>query len=139
MPSATSEALAAGNQGTVGSSAITRHPGVMTVVTYDRRGRPMGQSNLGSTIGRRGLGALGEAMMSLGAEGPPLTLSGTSVATPFVTGAIALVWSLVPAATATEVRWAVAHASAPRRPTVVPPLLNAWAAYQAMVRMSARK
>ena len=46
---------AAGNQGTLGSSAITRHPWVIPVVACDLRGRPMNESNLGSSIGRRGL------------------------------------------------------------------------------------
>src|SRR5438128_7013648 len=81
--------VAAGNQGTLGSSVITRHPWVIPVVAYDLRGRPMDQSNLGNSIGRRGLGAPGNAVTSLGAQGPPLTFAGTSAATPFVTGAIA--------------------------------------------------
>ena len=98
----------------------------------------MTQSNLGSSIGRRGLGAPGDAITSLGAEGPPLTLGGTSAATPFVTGAIALLWSAFPAATAAEVRYAVTHASAPRRTTVVPPLLDAWGAYH-MMKTSVRR
>ena len=45
---------------------------------------------LGSSIGRRGLSAPGDAITSLSAAGPPLTLGGTSVAAPFVTGTIAL-------------------------------------------------
>ena len=81
---------AAGNQGTLGSSAITRHPWVIPVVACDLRGRPMNESNLGSSIGRRGLSAPGDGITSLGAEGQSLTLGGTSVAVPFVTGAIAL-------------------------------------------------
>lgn len=129
---------AAGNQGTLGSTAITRHSWVIPVVACDSRGRPMNDSNLGSSVGRRGLRAPGVAVTSLGAEGTPLTLGGTSVATPFVTGAIALLWSAFPTATAAQVKFAVTQASAPRQPTVVPPLLNAWAAYQFMVtaRMS---
>ena len=87
---------AAGNQGTLGSSAITRHPWVIPVVACDVRGRPMNESNLGSSIGRRGLSAPGDGITSLGAEGQPLTLGGTSVAVPFVTGAIALLWSEFP-------------------------------------------
>ena len=122
---------AAGNQRAVGSSAITGHPWVIPVVAYDRRGRPMDSSNLGSSIGRRGLGAPGEAVTSLGVNNP-LTLGGTSAATPFVTGAVALTWSEFPGATAAEVRSAVTQAAAPRRTTIVPPLLNAWASYQAM-------
>lgn len=123
---------AAGNEGAVGSSAITRHPWVIPVVAYDLRGRPMGLSNLGASIGRRGLGAPGEAVTSLGAAQRPLTMSGTSVATPFVAGAVALLWSEFSDATAAEVRAAVIEVAAPRRSTIVPPLLQAWAGYQAM-------
>jgi subtilisin family serine protease len=122
---------AAGNQGAVGGSVITSHPWVLPVIAYDVRGRPMGISNLGASIGRFGLGAPGEAVTSLGVTNP-LTMGGTSAATPFVTGAIALIWSEFPAATAAEVRSAVTQAGAPRRSTIVPPLLNAWASYRAM-------
>jgi subtilisin family serine protease len=125
---------AAGNQGTLGSTAITCHPWVIPVVGYDLQGRPMHHSNLGSSIGRRGLGAPGDRITSIGAHGKPLTLGGTSAATPFVTGAMALLWSEFPTATATEVKFAVTQASIPRRRTVVPPLLDAWAAYQMMRR-----
>jgi subtilisin family serine protease len=131
--------VAAGNQGTLGSSVITRHPWVIPVVACDLRGRPMSQSNLGSSIGRRGLSAPGEDITSLGAEGKPLTFGGTSAATPFVTGAIALLWSEFPSATAAEVRFAVTQTYATRRTTVVPPLLDAWAAYQVMVTAHARR
>jgi len=79
---------AAGNHGTVGSTAITCHPWVVPVVGYDLQGRPMNHSNLGSSIGRRGLGAPGDRITGLGAEGEPLTFGGTSAATPFVTGAV---------------------------------------------------
>ncbi|MDA2914572.1 S8 family serine peptidase [Acidobacteriia bacterium AH_259_A11_L15] len=129
---------AAGNQGTVGSSAITRHPGVIPVVACDLRGRPMSDSNLGCSIGRRGLSAPGENITSLGAEGKPLTFGGTSAAAPFVTGTIALLWSEFPAATAAEVKFAVTQAHGARRTTVVPPLLDAWAAYQVMMRAHAK-
>jgi subtilisin family serine protease len=124
---------AAGNQGTLGSSAITRHPWVIPVAGCDLRGRPVSQSNLGSSIGRRGLRAPGEDITSLGTDSKPLTFGGTSAATPFVTGAMALLWSEFPTATAAEIRFAVTQAYAQRRTTVVPPLLDAWAAYQLMV------
>lgn len=125
---------AAGNQGTLGSTAITRHPWVIPVVAYDLQGRPMGHSNLGNSIGRWGLGAPGDRITGLGAGGKPLTLGGTSAAAPFVTGAIALLWSEFPNATAAQVKFAATQAYAPRRTTVVPPLLDAWAAYQTMRR-----
>ena len=78
--------------------------------------------------------APGDGISSLGAEGKPLTLGGTSVAAPFVTGTIALLWSEVPGAPATEVRLAIAQSYSTRRATVVPPLLDAWAAYQMMTK-----
>jgi len=123
---------AAGNQGTVGGSAITRHPWVIPVVACDLRGRPMNESNLGSSIGRRGLRAPGDAITSLGADGRPLSLTGTSVAAPFVTGAVALLWSEFPTATATQIKLAITQ---PRlRPaSVAPPLLDAAAAYQRLL------
>jgi subtilisin family serine protease len=129
---------AAGNQGTLGSSAITRHPWVIPVVGCDLRGRPVAQSNLGSSIGRRGLMAPGEGVTSLGAEGKPLTLGGTSVAAPFVTGTVVLLWSVFPTASATAIRSTVTGAYGGRRTTVVPPLLEAWAAYQEMTKAYAR-
>jgi subtilisin family serine protease len=123
---------AAGNQGALGSSAITRHPWVIPVVASDDRGRPTNESNLGGSIGRRGLRALGVGVTSLAAEGEPLTLAGTSVAAPFVTGAIALLWSEFPAASAGQIKLAVTQAPSPRRASVVPPLLDAEAAYRAL-------
>jgi subtilisin family serine protease len=121
---------AAGNQGTLGSTAITSHPWVIPVVAYGAHGRPLSQSNLGSSIGRRGLGAPGEQITSLGTRNEPLTSGGTSAAAPFVTGAIALLWSEIPAASAGSMKLAVSRADAGRRSTVVPPLLDAWRAYQ---------
>jgi subtilisin family serine protease len=125
--------VAAGNQGTLGSTAITRHPWVIPVVGYDLHGRPMNYSNLGSSIGRRGLGAPGDRITSLGTNGATLTLGGTSAAAPFVTGALALLWSEFPSTPAADVKYAVTRGYA-RRTTVIPPLLDAGAAYQAMRR-----
>jgi subtilisin family serine protease len=124
---------AAGNDGTLGSSILTRHPWVIPVAACDARGRPMHDSNLGRSIGRLGLTAPGDAITSLGPDGGPLTLGGTSVAVPFVTGAIALLFSECPAASAAEVRYAVTQASAARRASVVPPLLDAAAAAESLL------
>ena len=130
---------AAGNQGTVGSSAITRHPWVIPVVACDLRGRPTNESNLGASIGRRGLSAPGDGITSLGAEGQSLTLGGTSVAVPFVTGAIALLWSEFPSATAAQIKLAVTQASTPRRASVVPPILDAAGAFQILFTRNGRR
>lgn len=131
--------VAAGNQGTLGSTAITRHPWVIPVVAYDLQRNPMDHSNLGNSIGRRGLGAPGENVTSLGSTGQPLTLGGTSAAAPFVTGAIALLWSAFPSATAAQVKFAIVQAYAPRRATVVPPLLDAWGSYQFLETANTRR
>ena len=125
---------AAGNQGTLGSTAITRHPWVIPVVAYDAQGRPTRQSNMGGSIGRRGLGAPGVAVTSLSAAGKTLTLGGTSAAAPFVTGAIALLWSEFPAASTAAMKRAITQSHTSRRTTVIPPLLDAWAAYQTLRR-----
>jgi len=130
---------AAGNQGTLGSTAITRHSWVIPVVAYDQQGKPMNHSNLGSSIGRRGLGAPGDGITSLGAEGKPLTLGGTSAAAPFVTGTVALLWSEFPNASAADIKLAVAQSYSGRRNTVVPPLLDAWMSYQSLATATARK
>jgi subtilisin family serine protease len=125
---------AAGNHRTLAGTTITRHQWVVPVVSYDVQGRPSEHSTLGHSIGRRGLGAAGDAVTSLGADSRPVTAGGTSAAAPFVTGAMALLWSEFPSATASEVKGAVMHAHLRRRPTVVPPLLDAWGAYQALRR-----
>jgi subtilisin family serine protease len=129
---------AAGNQGAVGGTIITTHPWVVPVGACDLGGRPLGESNLGHSIGRRGLMAPGEQVTSLGSEGKPLTLGGTSAATPLVAGAIALVWSLIPAASGADLRLAFLKAHTRSRTTVTPPLMNAWAAYQALLETHPR-
>jgi subtilisin family serine protease len=124
---------AAGNQGVVGSSVITRHPWVIPVAASDLQGRPLSQSNLGNSIGIRGVLAPGENISSLGPEGKPITFSGTSVAAPFVTGTVALLWSEFPTASAAELLLAVRGTRKPNRMTIVPPLLDAWATYKFML------
>ena len=123
---------AAGNQGTLASSVITRHRWVIPVVACNLAGRPTNGTNLGISIGERGLGAPGEGITSLRAEGGHLTLGGTSVAAPFVTGAIALLWSEFRMATASQIKLAIAPLL--RRAGIVPPLLNAEAAYQTLLQ-----
>ena len=121
---------AAGNEASIGSSTITRHPWVIPVVACDLRGQPMAFSNFGNSIGRRGLSAPGEGITSISAVGRPPTFAGTSAAAPFVTGAIALLKSLFPNATGAGVKFALMRSHASRRTTIVPTLLDAWAGYQ---------
>ena len=115
----------------VGSSAITRHPWVIPVVGCDCHGQVLAQSNLGASIGRHGLTAPGHDITSLAASGGHATFSGSSAAVPFVTGAIALLWSVFPRASAAQLRLAITGSLARRR-SVTPPLMDASAAYAAL-------
>jgi subtilisin family serine protease len=123
---------AAGNQGAVAGSAIIRHPWVIPVVACNPAGWPLEQSNLGRSIGSRGLGAPGQGVASLAPDGDPAVSAGTSIAAPFVTGAAALLWSAFPDAAAVEVKGALLSSRVGRRMTVVPPLLDAWRAYEVL-------
>ena len=121
---------AAGNQGEVGSSALSSHPWVIPVAASDANGRLLPGSNFGRSIGRHGVLAPGANIISLAPTGSTLAFSGTSAAAPFVTGTLALLWSLVPNARAVDLRLALTGTTAALRRSVIPPLLNAWVAYQ---------
>lgn len=122
----------AGNQGIIGSSIITSHPWVIPVAACDTQGAIISYSNIGISIGRRGLTAPGESITSLGPEGESIKLTGTSAAAPFVTGAIALLSSLFPNANPLELKLAFTGSRIRRRATIVPKLMDAWAAYEQM-------
>jgi subtilisin family serine protease len=123
---------AAGNQGTIGSSAITRHQWVIPVAGCDLSGRPAGESNFGSSIGRRGLSAPAHDISSLVTNGSQRSFAGTSAAAPFVTGTIALLLSEFPSATAAAVKFALLAGNGTRRNSIVPPLLDATAVYNTL-------
>src|SRR5262249_8070809 len=125
---------AAGNQGRLASSALTRHVAVIPVAACDVRGRPMRTSNLAASTAKRGVLAPGEGFSSLtNAEHRYADAAGTSAAAPVVTGVIALLWSLIPTAPAGQLRSAVLAPNRGRPQTVVPALLDAWAAYTLLV------
>lgn len=119
---------AAGNQSSVRGSCITQHPWVIPVVSCDRRGFITGESNLSSSIGRQGLGAPGQNVISLGPGNTLAVFNGTSAACAFVTGAIALLWSEHLSMDAGQIKWAITGGA--NRNSVAPPLMNAWAAWQ---------
>lgn len=124
---------AAGNQGLVGSSVITRHPRVIPMAGCDLQGKPVGGSNLGGSIGKRGLLAPAEGITSLGSKGKSVTFGGTSAAAPFVTGAVALLWAAFPSASPAELLLALGRGQRPGHATIAPSLLDAWVAYRFMV------
>ena len=122
--------VAAGNQNAIGGSAITRHPWVIPVVACDLDGRPMKESNFGDSIGRWGLSAPGDNITSLGSEGQSLTLGGTSVAAPFVTGTLRCSGQNFLARPPRRLSLHSPTWLLFSRWSVVPPLLDATAAYQ---------
>jgi subtilisin family serine protease len=115
---------AAGNDSTVGSSVITRHPWVIPVVAYDLAGRPITSSNLGRSIGQHGVGAPGHEITSLASSGGTVTWHGTSAAAPFITGGLALLWSLFPNVPGRVLRHAVTAPTGQRRASLIPPPLD---------------
>jgi subtilisin family serine protease len=125
--------VAAGNDGIVGGTALTRHPWVVPVAACTTAGTPSTYSSFGIGIGRRGLSAPGDRITSLAPPDGVATWSGTSAATPFVTGAAALLWSALPGASVDALRHALLATGQGPRTTVVPPRLDAWAAYNALL------
>jgi subtilisin family serine protease len=121
---------AAGNERGVGKSILSGHPWVLPVVGYSKTARPLDASFLGSSVGARGLGAPGEDVLSLSPEGTTVRAGGTSVAAPFVTGTAALIRSLLTDVPAASLKWSLGQATQGRRRGIVPPLLDAWTAYQ---------
>ena len=113
---------AAGNEASLGSSAITRHPAVIPVAACDLVGAPLPRSNLGRSIARAGLLAPGVSEWG--------TVTGTSAAAPYVAGALALLWAEFPALRAEELRFAIVQSARGPRRSVAPRLLDAWAAFR---------
>ena len=126
---------AAGNSSTCGYLSHIQHPWVIPVAACDRGGVPTPTTNLGPTIGTRGVLAPGSALTSTSPGGGFAPTSGTSVATAIVTGVIALLWSLNPEASAEAVRYSVAGKCNRRRPSVIPRLLDVCATWRSLQSM----
>ncbi|MBC8066939.1 MAG: S8 family serine peptidase [Deltaproteobacteria bacterium] len=122
---------AAGNQRTIGGTALTRHPAVLGVAACGLDGRASDTTNLCRSIGERGLLAPGDIQI-IDDDGSERCMTGTSIAAPFVTAAAALLCTLFPAMPMSKIRAALLGEVRPRR--LVPPLLDAMLAYEILSR-----
>lgn len=123
--------VAAGNQGNIGNISLINHKWLIPVAACDEDNRLDPMSNFGPSIGNRGLMAPGVNIMSTYPGGQYTHMSGTSFAAPFVTGSIALLWSIFPNATPAAIIHAmITSSSNRRRRSIIPPLLNAEETYK---------
>lgn len=113
---------AAGNQGRLAAGPLLSHAVTIPVAAVDAAGNLLPQSNLSPSIARRGVSARGQAVAGYGPGGWPTLMSGTSAAAAVATGVLARVWAGTPAATAFDLRAAVARLR-PRR-DLRPPLIR---------------
>jgi subtilisin family serine protease len=122
---------AAGNQGSIGGYlSILSHQWVIPVAACDEQGRLDSMSNFGPSIGSHGVMAPGINITSTSPDGGYTQVSGTSFATPFVTGSIALLWSIFPNANpAAIINSITTNTSSFKRRSITPPLLNVEAAW----------
>jgi len=121
---------AAGNQGRIGYLPLFRHLWILPVAACDGNGRIMPESNLGPTIGSRGVCAPGSNITTAIPGGKYAAVSGTSAAAAIVSGALALLWSECPSATANDIRRIALESASGTRRSIVPPLFNAETARQ---------
>ena len=123
--------VAAGNQGNIGNISLINHQWLIPVAACNEDGRLDPSSNFGSSIGNRGVMAPGVNIMSTYPGGQYSHMSGTSVAAPFVTGSIALLWSIFPNATPAAIMHSIRRGISfnRRRRSIIPPLLNVEAAW----------
>jgi subtilisin family serine protease len=127
--------ISAGNQANIGYNYLLSNNWVIPVASCSDVGTLSPESNSGPTIGSRGLMAPGNNITSTAAGGGYINLSGTSFATPFVTGTFALLWSIFPNATAGELIYSVTRSVVSRPRSIIPPLLDAYKALEFLKTM----
>jgi subtilisin family serine protease len=121
--------VAAGNQGHIGNISLINHQWPIPVAACNEDGKLDPISNFGSSIGNRGVMAPGFNIRSTYPTGQYTYMSGTSIATPFVTGSIALLWSIFPKANPAAILNSITRATSFNRRSIIPPLLNVEASW----------
>jgi subtilisin family serine protease len=122
---------ASGNQGNIGAISLLNNQWIIPVAACNENGQLDPISNFGQSIGIRGLMAPGINITSTSSGGGYVQMSGTSFAAPFVTGALAILWSIFPKAGTAELIRAIRPAvpSYCHRKSIIPQVVNAEAAY----------
>lgn len=116
---------AAVNNGYIGQTSLPHW--IIPVTSCSESGNISTQTNIGPTIGTRGLMAPGINITSTAASGGYNTSSGNSIAAAFVTGTLALLWSIFPTKNASELKHSILRQN---KRTIIPPLLDAYTAFQ---------
>ncbi|MGC2575032.1 MAG: S8 family serine peptidase [Candidatus Nitrosopolaris sp.] len=122
---------ASGNQGNIGAISLLNNQWIIPVAACNENGQLDPISNFGQSIGFRGVMAPGINITSTSSAGGYTQMSGTSFATPFVTGALALLWSIFPKARAAELILAIRPgvSSDGHRKSIIPPLVDIESTY----------
>jgi subtilisin family serine protease len=118
--------VAAGNQGNIGNISLIKHQWLIPVAACNENGILDPMSNFGPSIGTRGLMAPGVNITSTSSTGGYTMSSGTSVAAPFVTGTLALLWSIFPKKTASNLKFSI---SKQNKRSIMPSILDAYSAF----------
>lgn len=130
--------IAAGNDGALGSSSILSAPGVIPVAMAGEDGLPHRQSSLSATLGSRGLRAPGVNIPGAGPGNGYRTATGSSYAASFVTASFALLAGAFPHVRRETIAASLLRSGIAGVRSIVPPLLNADAAYRALRNQEGR-
>jgi subtilisin family serine protease len=120
--------ISAGNQHRIGGFSVLNNEWPIPVAACDQNNTPLAHSNLGISIGKYGIMAPGLNVRSTFPNNRYGIMTGTSIASAFVTGTIALLWSLFPSSSSTEIIYSIRKSS--RSKSIIPPVLDAEAAFK---------
>ncbi len=115
---------ASGNQAAFQVNPLFKHPWIIPVAAAEKSGQVYKDSNIGRGVANNGLLAPGENVLSVDSKDDYRNMTGTSVAAPFVTGTVALLWSLYPQADAQDIHHCIRLYGHDRQ-GAVPPMLDA--------------